>query len=104
MGYQVYWANGRWQGYGVTAYCDHNGCKKEIDRGMGYRYDGGNGTFSLDVFVCQKHQYCDLETIGIDLNKEHPDWINHVLKDDAWKQWRDENPEIVEKYKRLRGE
>jgi len=99
MGYQVYWANGRWQGYGVPAYCDHKGCKEEIDRGMGfaqYKYDN-----QPPAFFCEKHMP-DFEKFiddyEIDLGKEHPEWLSHVLNDESWKQWREENPDIVKEY------
>lgn len=98
MGYSVYWHNGRWQGYGVPAYCDYPGCNKEIDRGMGYSHKKGMNPD--DPFLCSTHKYKDLpDDFEIDYNKEHPEWINHLLKDDSWNLWRIENPEIVEKYK-----
>lgn len=100
MGYQVYWANGRWQGYGVPAYCDHKGCKEEIDRGLGYRHEKDD-KFCPDKFVCKKHSSCNLKNVEIDLGKEHPEWLRHVLTDESWKQWRKENPKIAENYKRV---
>lgn len=105
MGYSVYWANGRWQGYGVPAYCDHKKCKNEIDRGMGYatyKYSG----IPL-AFFCEKHMppyNRFLEYYDIDLNKEHPDWLRHVLTDESWKEWREEEPKLVDMYKKLLGE
>ena len=104
MGYAVYWANGRWQGYGVTAYCDHDGCKNKIDRGMGYEYNGVYRTTAPDIFVCSDHQCSDLKNIGIDLKKEHPEWLNHILSDDSWEKWRVENPKIVEQYRKITQE
>lgn len=57
------WAIGfdeKWQrdiGYGVPAYCDHPGCKAEIDRGLPYvcggePYGGSNG---CGLYFCEKH-------------------------------------------------
>ena len=100
MGYQVYWANGRWQGYGVPAYCDYPGCKEEIDRGIGYKHQDDDESPPL-VFCCTKHKYQDLPDYFEPEEKENPEWINHLLTDDSWEEWRIENPEIVEKYKSL---
>lgn len=101
MGYAVYWANGRWQGYGIPAYCDHKGCYEEIDRGIGYQYEGEEETFAPSLFVCNRHQGSSLENLGIDLNKEHPQWLKHILEDDSWKPWRDENPDVVSRYHKI---
>jgi len=30
---------------------------------------------------------------------DHPEWVQHVLTDDSWGKWRDENPKYAEKYK-----
>lgn len=95
MGYQVYWANGRWQGYGVPAYCDYPGCEEIIDRGMGYLHSEDE---DIAVFCCDNHKYVSLGSFETE-GKEHPEWLNNVLNDDSWKQWREENPETVIKYK-----
>lgn len=29
---------------------------------------------------------------------EHPDWIKHLLTDDSWEEWREENPGFVKQY------
>lgn len=96
MGYSVYWHNGRWQGYGVPAYCDYPECKEELNRGMGYSHSQDNES-PPSVFCCDKHIYKDIESFEVE-DKEHPEWINHLLNDNSWKQWRTLNPEIVEKY------
>lgn len=59
MGYSVYFSekNQRWQGYGVSAYCDHPDCKNEIDRGMGYVCCGNQDhTNSCGGFYCSEHE------------------------------------------------
>jgi len=101
MGYQIYWANGRWQGYGVPAYCDYENCKEEIDRGLAYRHENENDDETPRIFVCNKHKLASLNKIKIDFEKEHPEWLSHILTHGSWKQWRSENPEIVKKYKLL---
>lgn len=97
MGYQVYWANNRFQGYEVTAYCDYPGCTIEIDRGIAYsNYDGT----PPKVFCCTKHRDEPFNYLEMVIeNKEHPDWLHHVLTDETWENWRKENPKLVEKYK-----
>ncbi len=100
MGYQVYWENGRWQGYGVPAYCDHVGCFEEIDRGIAYQHPDTEFV-NPSIFTCEKHRYCSLEEFDINLLKEHPDWLNHILTDESWAEWRNLHPEAVEEYKLL---
>jgi hypothetical protein len=95
MGYQIYWMNGRWQGYGVPAYCDIKNCNEKIDRGMSY-----NHPQDIDIFCCEKHQDKNINMLEIEY-KEHPLWLTHILNDDSWKKWRTSNPEIVEEYKNL---
>lgn len=97
MGYSVYWNNGRWQGYGVPAYCDYPGCKEKIDRGMGYTHNDDKE--DNNIFCCQKHQDISIDSFEVDTDREHPEWLNHILTDHSWKQWREDEPEIVEKYK-----
>lgn len=99
MGYQVYWHNGRWQGYGVPAYCDFPGCKIEIDRGMGFQHpdDAEHGSGVPEIFCCGEHMNTeiDLSTFEIE-RKEHPDWLRHVLSHDSWDKWRNGHPDSVE--------
>jgi hypothetical protein len=101
MGYQVYWNNGRWQGYGVLAYCDCDGCYKEIDRGLGYQHEEDKENGTPEVFVCNDHQYIPINNINIDYKKEHPEWLSHILNHESWEQWRVENPTIVKEYELL---
>lgn len=101
--------HGRWRGYGVPAYCDAKGCSAEIDRGFGYTCEGlacqranedGELVGCIDIdeleknlFVCGEHTCADVDED--DLPPEHPDWAAHLLTDQSWQQWRDENPEKV---------
>lgn len=32
---------------------------------------------------------------------EHPVWLNHVLSDESWEEWREEEPEMVKEYQAL---
>lgn len=98
MGYGVYQANGRVQGYEIPAYCDYPGCREVIDRGMGYQHPEDNEGQTPNVFCCEKHKYEDLNSFEVE-EKETVEWLNHILTDHSWKQWREDKPEIVEKYK-----
>lgn len=116
MGYEIGYDSrfDRFVGYGVIAHCDHPGCKRVIDRGLAYvcgqnLYGGDEG---CGLHFCEKHLYkgrennnficerCIKKQKHFKLKPEHKDWIKHLLKDDSWKEWRDENPKKVLKYKR----
>jgi hypothetical protein len=102
MGYSVYWSNRRWQGYGVPAYCDYPECKNEIDRGLGYQHEDDKENGTPSVFCCSDHQTYNYDEFNPDLTIEHPEWIEHVLTDDSWDEWRKENPELVNKYQKYK--
>lgn len=100
-------------GYGVPAYCDHPGCKTEIDRGLGYVCGGEpyGGEHGCGLFVCPEHtrwgkecsqlcQHCaDRRRKKLVPSPDHPDWIKWKLTDESWQEWRDENPEEVARMK-----
>lgn len=124
MGWAIGESDGRDIGYGVPATCDYPTCKKKIDRGVSYacgsfRHDGGCG-----LYFCEKHleyatdeygdsaEFCDRCAYNVENPKDwkkfkppyepKPDrnvWVRWKLKHHSWKQWRDENPEEVEKMK-----
>lgn len=95
-------------GYGVPAYCDHPQCWAEIDRGLA-RVCGGEpygGEKGCGLYFCGHHLFvspqrcprCARYRKPFTITKpEHPDWRSHKLRDESWQQWRDENPEEVEK-------
>ncbi len=58
MGYQIYEiGSGRYGGYGVPAWCDHPGCKEEIDRGMAFACGGEPfSELGCDKYFCSKHR------------------------------------------------
>ena len=90
----------RWMGYGVPAYCDVIYCGNEIDRGLGWRcqcskHPLGDPLDKPNLFVCAQHLCDDVDED--DLPPEHPDWVNHLLTDESWAQWRSENPLRVER-------
>ena len=112
VGFDSNW--NRFIGYGVPAYCDHPNCNKEIHRGLSYvcgeePYGGDNGCglyFCYDHlllgeegFVCER---CIDNKPPFEPKPEHPDWINWMLTDSSWEEWRQKNPMEVEKLKRIR--
>lgn len=99
MGYGLYWEYGRWQGYGVPAYCDYPGCHEEVDRGLGYRHEEDQ-EMPPQVFCCAKHSNTPLDSFEVE-SKEHPEWLRWVLTHDSWEQWRQENPETVREYREM---
>lgn len=118
MGYQIYKVGKRWGGYGVPSYCEHPNCNQEIDRGMSYACGGEpfseNG---CDRYFCSKHlvshgfnvgdsreykevcERCDKRKSAFPYKPEHPKWVEHLLTDESWKEWRKKNPEEVRKLK-----
>lgn len=116
MGYAVgdEWVTSghRFRGYGVTAWCDFPGCKSEIDRGMAYKceeivsYDEDDEEVIAEgcgLYFCSEHE--DHESSTHDeitkLPDEHPEWIHHVFTDASWNKWRLENPDEVERYRKM---
>lgn len=109
MGYAVYQIEGRWAGYGVPATCDQPGCGKAIDRGVAYccgeepGADKGCGLYFCgdhlglgpgddDPMLCER---CAADEPPFDPTPDTTEWINHMLTDESWEQWRQENPEMV---------
>jgi len=98
----------RWKrdiGYGVPAICDHPGCKKKIDRGLGYVCGGApyGGDQGCGLYFCEKHlwysidagqnpcQVCRQCFRGRDPFKPKPDtkeWIEHKATHPSWAKWR----------------
>lgn len=121
MGYSIgdEWTTKGWRarGYGVPAWCDFPGCKTEIDRGLAYKceeYVHYEEVFDEEgdlveeqeiedegcgLYFCSEHEGCGEShfVIGV-LPPEHPTWIKHVLKDESWAKWREENPLYVTQY------
>jgi hypothetical protein len=122
MGFQVYKVGDRWAGYGVPAFCEHPDCNKQIDRGMSFACGGEPfSEHGCDRYFCEKHLiyacFDDEGTVDIEKGKnctficerckkgeepfdyapEHPIWIEHVLTDGSWNQWKAENPRDARK-------
>lgn len=129
MGYQIYKVGKRWGGYGVPAYCEYPSCKKVIDRGMSYACGGEPfSELGCDRYFCDKHLFmvcwkcdgsdetcnheedCDCTCVQnckrcaegkppFPYKPEHPKWVNHLLTDESWEEWRKENPEDLKALK-----
>lgn len=111
MGYQVYWNGRRWCGYGVPAYCDYRGCRNEIDRGVYYMceamYSTGDAGDQIihdegcRDFFCDDHADHNEFHDYVEESPEHPEWVHHVLTDETWERWRQENPSKVQQMKEM---
>lgn len=102
LGFSDKW--NRWIGYSVPALCDFPHCTDQIDRGLDYICSGSEpyGGDGCGLFFCPKHhQYCTAERSGLcyrcSRNKppfkpkpELMSWVEHLMTDSTWKQWRDE--------------
>lgn len=106
MGWSVGLSDGRWIGYGVPAICDQPDCGASIDRGLSYLC--GDGDKGCGLFFCYEHvtiatsdgdpqmcERCDDEKPPFEPTADTPEWIEHMLHDESWEQWRNENPDQV---------
>lgn len=120
MGYQVYKVGHRWGGYGVPAICEHPNCNKEIDRGVSYAC--GGEPFSqrgCDMYFCEEHLFykkvnedgervfkplcercCDRRK-SFPYKPETKEWIDHILTDESWEEWRKNNPDEVKQLNKV---
>lgn len=121
MGYACYdGKDGRDQGYGVPAICDHPDCNNEIDRGIGYAC-GGDPHETCGLFFCAEHLSYRVENEGtpqetwtramcerchdedaqpFDPKPDTQEWIDHKMIDPSWDLWRSKNPDFVMKNKK----
>lgn len=103
VGYDENWK--RDVGYGVPAICDHPGCDKKIDRGLGYVCGGEpyGGDKGCGLFFCSAHQYgfgqlCQRCTEGhaqpFEPKPDTEEWLAHKATDPSWAKWREANNEV----------
>jgi len=114
----------RWAGYGVPAICDWPDCDEKIDRGLGHKCEE-HGAYRLmldgeeisydrfddepdaeedwteaegcGLYFCEDHLYRHSEHEGIEPKPDTAEWVQWMLTDESWAQWREENTERVEK-------
>jgi len=131
MGYAIYKVGKRWGGYDVPARCEFPRCGKYIDRGISYACGGEPfSEMGCDRYFCHKHkrytrfdengerckheeeEKCECEYVELcercrDGKPEFPykpelkRWLKHILTDESWQDWRDENEDEVENYKQI---
>ena len=98
----------RFIGYGVPATCDNPGCGASIDRGMAYACGGGvtSSQENCGLFFCDKHLFypdtddaehascmrCCKSEDPFDPTPDVAEWVEHLLTDESWQSWREENP------------
>lgn len=90
-------------GYGVPATCDHPGCGREIDRGLGYVCGGDvyGGEDGCGLFFCGDHgggftcERCNKGADPFEPTSDTAEWIDWKLTDESWARWRAENPDEV---------
>ena len=66
------------------------------------------------MFFCEEHLYLNEKCIQLcerclndkevfNIKPEHPDFINFILTDDSWEQWRQDNSDTIKTYKMIEG-
>lgn len=110
VGYDEHWQ--RWVGYGVPATCDHPGCGAAIDRGLGCVCGGEpfGGEHGCGLCFCEQHliytdksivcERCEQGRAPFEATPDTVEWAEHVLTDESWEQWRQEEPEQVARMRR----
>jgi hypothetical protein len=106
---------GRWVGYEVPATCDHPKCNAVINRGLAYVCGGEpfGGEFGCGLHFCGAHlgyagdrrdnkQLCPRCLASkppyAHPKPERPEWVEHILTDESWADWRADNLAKVMEY------
>ena len=121
MSWQVYEnSDGRWCGYGVPAICDHPTCSEQIDRGVTFVCGDtpGGGDHGCGLYFCADHMSwvyrgprCSVQLCVRCEHGENPfepkadtaEWVNHMLTDESWGEWRELNPDTVAELAKAEG-
>ncbi len=126
MGYQIYQVGKRWGGYGVPTICEQPSCTKRIDRGISFACGNEPfSEWGCDLYFCEKHRHytcvlfledsehdcyenendcefvmlcnrCKKGKEQFDYKPEKKEWVKHLLTDESWEEWRNNNPLEVE--------
>ncbi len=100
----------RWAGYMVPGICDMTGCDNPLPMGRGlgnkcetrYTEDIVTGDEveeqGCGLFFCGEHApvSCPDDHIGLTPKPDTSEWEEHILTDDSWARWREENPKRTE--------
>lgn len=94
IGYDSTWK--RDIGYAVPSICDHPGCSKEIDRGLGHVCGGEpyGGDEGCGLYFCGQHgggykcARCAAGESPFDAKPDIPVWVNHKATHESWAEWR----------------
>ncbi len=89
-------------GYGVPAFCDHPGCRAEIDRGLSYACGGVpyGGDRGCGLYFCDKHgggancARCVRRRKPFEPKPDHPRWTHHKMTHPSWEEWRQDQAKI----------
>lgn len=116
IGYDENWK--RDVGYGVPSTCDHQGCSREIHRGLAYVCGSSpfGGEHGCGLFFCIEHlrfagdnrdnvQLCSRcysnRTAKFDPKPDRVEWVRHKLTEPSWAVWRKHNAAEVKRLKVL---
>ncbi len=102
VGFDSHW--NRDIGYGVPAYCDAPGCRKEIDRGLSYvccEAEPRGGVHGCGLYFCGDHlnyyrgdhgpmcaRCANYKPPYKRIKPDHPEWTDHKATDPSWAVWR----------------
>lgn len=77
--------NGRKIGYEISAICDHDGCNKNIDRGLSYACGGmhGEDEIGCEKYFCQDHM-SNVVLNGEDFHHVCDDCSKHLIESGEW--------------------
>lgn len=115
MGFAVYKLdNYRWGGYAVPTICEHPDCTEEISRGMANACGGEPfSDIGCDLYFCSKHLFmcrkniegerryiqlcerCSKYKTPFPYKYELKEWLDWLLNDKSWEEWRKLNPQKV---------
>lgn len=101
MSYQCYFdvVNERWAGESVPAECDYVGCYEDIDRGPSFLCSAPD--CGCRLFYCFNHLGFRHDSFSSEAKPDSVDWLEHILTDEYWEDFREDHPDRVERYREL---
>lgn len=111
VGFDTHWQ--RDIGYGVPAICDKPKCDARINRGLSFVCGGEpyGGEIGCGLYFCANHLWFGRSRNAPQLcprcmeyrppykrpKSDVLEWREHKLTDESWQEWRDANPDKVQK-------